>query len=552
MTPPPLARLRTICLAFPEAHEVLAWGEPTFRVRNRLFAMFASPSHHHGAGRPAVWVKATPINQALMVKAKPSRFFVPPYVGKSGWVGVWLDRRPAWGEVASLLRDAWSATAPKSLVTGALTMLRDLATFQLDDGIAVLARTPATFRALLDGLPGDWISAHEGPDTFSPFDNVGHLIHGERTDWIPRARIILAQGANRRFEPYDRFAQFRESEGKSLAQLLDEFAELRAANVATLRGWTLTDRELALEGEHPSLGSVSLRQLLATWVAHDLGHIAQTSRVMAKRYREAVGPWRQYLPVLEVRLMKRMLAVVIVVVLLPALLAAQPARRFPPDSLVNTKVIPKSTPVPQVLGMMRGFAGDLGVRCQFCHVGEEGKPLGEFDFASDDKRTKLVARQMMRMVAEINHRIDTLPGRTASTSVQVSCRTCHRGVSKPVPLASLVADAAQAAGADSAIRAYRAMRARHYGGDAYDFGEPSLSDAAFRLGRAGRFDDAMALLTLNESFYPASSALYVARGDVQLMRRDTTAAEAAFREALRRDSANREARGRIRAIGRTP
>ena len=106
--------------------------------------------------------------------------------------------------------------------------------------------------------------------------------------------------------------------------------------------------------------------------------------------------------------------------------------------------------------------------------------------------------------------------------------------------------------ADSAIRAYRAMRARHYGGDAYDFGEPTLSDAGFRLGRAGRFDDAMALLTLNESVYPASSALYVARGDVQLMRRDTTAAEAAFREALRRDSANREARGRIRAIGRTP
>jgi hypothetical protein len=141
--------------------------------------------------------------------------------------------------------------------------------------------------------------SNEGPDTFSPFDNVGHLIHGERADWIPRARIILAQGDNRRFEPYDRFAQVRESEGKQLSQLLDEFAMLRAANVATLREWQLSDSELALEGEHPDLGQVTLRQLLATWVAHDLGHVAQTARVMAKQYRDAVGPWRQYLPVMD-------------------------------------------------------------------------------------------------------------------------------------------------------------------------------------------------------------------------------------------------------------
>ncbi len=171
--------------------------------------------------------------------------------------------------------------------------------FQLSNGIAVLERTPATFRALLLGLPDTWIATNEGPDTFSPFDNVGHLIHGERTDWIPRARIILAQGASRRFEPYDRFAQVRESQGKRLAELLDEFAQLRAENLDTLRGWTLSDRELALEGEHPELGPVTLRQLLATWVAHDLGHVAQTARVMAKQYRAAVGPWRAYLPVLE-------------------------------------------------------------------------------------------------------------------------------------------------------------------------------------------------------------------------------------------------------------
>ena len=178
-------------------------------------------------------------------------------------------------------------------------MVAFLVNFQLSDGIAVLERTPATFRALLAGLPDAWIVSNEGPDTFSPFDNVGHLIHGERTDWIPRARIILAQGANRRFEPYDRFAQVRESKGKSIAQLLDEFATLRAENLVTLRGWKLTDRKLALEGEHPELGRVTLRQLLATWVAHDLGHIAQTTRVMAKQYRDAVGPWRKYLPVLD-------------------------------------------------------------------------------------------------------------------------------------------------------------------------------------------------------------------------------------------------------------
>jgi hypothetical protein len=172
-------------------------------------------------------------------------------------------------------------------------------TFQLTEAISVLERTPVTFRALLSGLPNSWITTNEGPNTFSPFDNVGHLIHGERTDWIPRARIILAQGLNRRFEPYDRFAQFRESEGKSLAELLDEFARLRADNLATLRNWNLSELELGLEGEHPELGRVTLRQLLATWVAHDLGHVAQTARVLAKEYREAVGPWRAYLPVLD-------------------------------------------------------------------------------------------------------------------------------------------------------------------------------------------------------------------------------------------------------------
>ena len=167
----------------------------------------------------------------------------------------------------------------------------------LTAGIAVLERTPQTLRAMLAGLPPAWTEATEGPETWSPYVIVGHLIHGERTDWIPRARIILAQGPERRFTPYDRFAQFRESEGKSLAELLDEFARLRAENVATLAGWRLTDGQLDLTGEHPEFGSVTLRQLLATWVAHDLGHVAQTARVMAKQYRDAIGPWRAYLPI---------------------------------------------------------------------------------------------------------------------------------------------------------------------------------------------------------------------------------------------------------------
>lgn len=169
----------------------------------------------------------------------------------------------------------------------------------LREGVAVLERTPSALRAMLLGLPSAWIDTNEGPETWSPFDVVGHLIHGERTDWIARATIILDQGENRQFAPFDRFAQFEESRGKSMPQLLDELAELRTNNLRTLQGWTLSDAQLDLVGEHPALGPVTLRQLLATWVAHDLGHIAQITRVMAKRYREEVGPWREYLPVMH-------------------------------------------------------------------------------------------------------------------------------------------------------------------------------------------------------------------------------------------------------------
>ena len=170
--------------------------------------------------------------------------------------------------------------------------------FNLDLSIDLLRRTPATLEALLGGVNAVWERGTEGPDTFSPFDVVGHLIDGEETDWIPRARIILAQGPDRRFTPYDRFRHRKRNAGRTLESLLAEFGRLRAGNLELLRSWNLTEAELDLRGEHPALGPVTLRQLLATWVVHDLGHLAQIARVMAKQYRSEVGPWVQYLPVL--------------------------------------------------------------------------------------------------------------------------------------------------------------------------------------------------------------------------------------------------------------
>ena len=233
-----------------------------------------------------------------------------------------------------------------------------------------------------------------------------------------------------------------------------------------------------------------------------------------------------------------------------ASLSAQGPGKFPPDSLVNTRVIPHATPVLQLIGQMRNFTFDLGVRCQYCHVGEEGKPLTTFDFTGDQKRTKVVARQMMLMVQEINRRLDSIPGHTSG--LQVTCSTCHHGASRAVPLSTVVVEVATAAGADSAVRAYRALRSRLYGRDTYDFGESSLNTAAFRLGRANKFDEAFAMLRLNEEMFPNSSGMYVFRGNISLMRADTTAAEAAFREAVRLDPTNAEAKGRLTAIGKQP
>lgn len=247
--------------------------------------------------------------------------------------------------------------------------------------------------------------------------------------------------------------------------------------------------------------------------------------------------------------MKRV-AMVLLALSVAGPLGAQ-AGKFPPDSLVNAKVLPLRTPIVQVIGTMRNFSGNLGVRCQYCHVGNEGQPLDQFDFISDAKRPKVVAREMMRMVADINRRLDSLP-RGTGTKLQVTCNTCHRGVSRPIPLATLIADDAEASGLDSAVRAYKDLRQRFYGRSAYDFGEGSLNGAALRLGNGRKFTEAFALLTLNEQNFPNSTTISLIRGNVQLIKGDTVAAEAAFRESLRRDPQNAEARDRLRVIGKTP
>jgi len=169
----------------------------------------------------------------------------------------------------------------------------------IEESLALLTRTPVALDSLLRGLPEVWTDATEGPNTWSPYTVVGHLIHAEKVDWMPRLQIILEHGPSRAFDPFDREAQFRESEGKSLSNLLDEFTVRRNDNLARLRALNLQPVQLALPGTHPALGPVTLRQLLATWTAHDLGHLVQISRTMAKRYQQEVGPWAQYLSVMN-------------------------------------------------------------------------------------------------------------------------------------------------------------------------------------------------------------------------------------------------------------
>ncbi|HET9834112.1 MAG TPA: DinB family protein [Vicinamibacterales bacterium] len=169
----------------------------------------------------------------------------------------------------------------------------------MNDAVALLERTPAVLDALLRNLPESWTQRDEGPSTWTAFDIVGHLIHGERTDWMPRLKVILESGETRAFEPFDRLAQQRESEGKSLSELLDVFSSLRRGNLTDLRALNLQPSDFERRGRHPALGVVTLGQLISTWVVHDLTHLHQISRVMAHQYRDSVGPWRAYLGVLQ-------------------------------------------------------------------------------------------------------------------------------------------------------------------------------------------------------------------------------------------------------------
>lgn len=168
----------------------------------------------------------------------------------------------------------------------------------LTESVAILSRTPAVFNAWLRDLPEPWTTATEGPDTWSPYVVIGHLIHGELTDWLPRLEIILRAGPAEPFPAFDRQAQFRDSEGKSLTQLLDQFAAARQRSLEGVRALGLGAAHLSLVGTHPVFGPVTVRQLIATWTAHDLAHILQVSRVMARRYRQEVGPWAAYLSVM--------------------------------------------------------------------------------------------------------------------------------------------------------------------------------------------------------------------------------------------------------------
>jgi hypothetical protein len=171
--------------------------------------------------------------------------------------------------------------------------------FTLDQAIAILSRTPFTLKSMLTELPSEWIVSNEGDQTWSPFDVVGHLIHGEQTDWLPRLKIILEFGEARAFEPFDRFAQMEVSKGRTVTELLDTFEGLRSDNIRELRELKLDAEDLRKTGKHPELGTVTLEELIATWVVHDLDHIVQITRTLAKQYEGAVGPWKAYLKVLK-------------------------------------------------------------------------------------------------------------------------------------------------------------------------------------------------------------------------------------------------------------
>lgn len=172
-------------------------------------------------------------------------------------------------------------------------------TFDLAEAIPILERTPGVLRSFLSGLPESWIHSNEGDDSWSPFDIVGHLVHGEKTDWIARIRITLSDNQDKSFTPFDRFAMFNDSKGKTLGMLLTEFEDLRGKNIKILKELNISEVDYLRTGIHPNFGEVNLKQQLSTWVVHDLGHIRQIARVMAKQYASEIGPWEQFLRIVH-------------------------------------------------------------------------------------------------------------------------------------------------------------------------------------------------------------------------------------------------------------
>jgi len=171
--------------------------------------------------------------------------------------------------------------------------------FDLNNSIEILEKTPKILESYLSGLSNNWLKNNEGKNTWSPYDIIGHLIFGEKTDWIIRTKTILSKSENKMFEPFDRFAQLKEDQNKPISELLTEFKSLRESNLKELKSLNITNKDFRLKGIHPEFGEVTLDQLLSTWVVHDLGHISQISRVMSKQYEKNVGPWKAYLGILN-------------------------------------------------------------------------------------------------------------------------------------------------------------------------------------------------------------------------------------------------------------
>jgi len=238
-----------------------------------------------------------------------------------------------------------------------------------------------------------------------------------------------------------------------------------------------------------------------------------------------------------------------VALLLATPVVARAQGKFPPDSFVNLKVFPKNVDRDRLLGAMRGFTAALGVRCPYCHVGQEGMPLDSFNFSSDDKRTKRTARLMIQMVQRINDStLAQIPERP-QPSVEATCWTCHRGVARPQSLGDLLRVALDAGGLDSAVRAYRGLRQQYYGRSSYDFGEGTLNGLALQLARDKQLQEALGILDLNAEFFPGAASVPFSKGEAYLAMADTASALKAYRQAVAADSTFRPARDRLRRLG---